>query len=406
MTEEVESKVQVNEKKSSVSKTKTQPSRPPSMGFKRDSHKVVIEAECFLEQEKPGLIFHDFEPIQRMANNFASATFGDHEAMTSNPMLDNEWRTCIGQMIDIVMAKKLAASLSAKHVLENVKVVQHLVRQEVWFPSALMPVINMFGKVRSVNSEYDLVGQPFLALTYAMRGMHPDVNNNAGANNVVDRRNDIFINTASPATYDHAKQWLRGYVNAWSSNAPAFTLDFGQPGGVPVLVTMSIPKLVSGASGYIAMLNGITIPPLVLVALHRLEFLESIPNIPAWNLNQVNGAFQLGIQVINFNRDSFEAVTGTYGRDTQAKLLNALQVHYAMAPVKTVGDTGNSGQLIRRDRTIGHAPDKVLEEDIDIGWMMSGGLCYASMETERFLVTSKSSGDAMMVKYFQNMRKS
>lgn len=268
-----------------------------------------------------------------------------------------------------------------------------------------MPIINMYGKIREENTSYDLCGQPFLALTYAMRALHEGTNVYQGVNNAVNRETDIFINAASPTTFEHAKVWIMGYVNAWAHSVGTTRMNMGTV-AAPVFTIVDVPKCRGGGRGYRALLVGVAQPAAIVTALDRLIFLEDIPNGAIWNAAQVNAAAGHGIQVVHFTRDDFERVTAQYGTLWQPRVLKVLQTRYNMVPVKSCGDTGTLAQVVRRERpAFGHAPEKVIGSDADLGWMMSGGLSYSTMEPERYVVTSKSSPNELMVRYFSGMRK-
>ena len=359
----------------------------PKPGAFPITQKVVME----FTPGKEGSFVHDSSMVDDMIEVISNRLHPVEERMNMEAATFVDFQDRVARMVYMMMARKLAVSLSEDQKLTHEGLLRPIAHLSTYAPSALVPLIDLFGAVDHEKTKFMMVGQPMLALTYFARASISDLEN---------RRQALVVNTHWPNAKRSLYDFCVGAVNAWAANAPEFVVTIGNQ-----QLRIHPPKFVHGMATYIVMTQTAIRPAGIVRMMNIAMNLEN-------NLNEVfspaliNTLAGLNVHAVTWTSNQIAEHCSIYSNGVEAKLRTTVSAGMNWVPISMLKSRGSAGQLLRKTTEhIFHCPFLLTGETMDLGWMAAGKINDVEVNNMGCNLTPQSTVKHAMVKYVEGMMK-
>ena len=345
-----------------------------------------------------GTFVHDPEPLKVLADTLAIRIHPTEERVNNDPQDHDAFKERTKRMIWLAAASKLAYSMSPEQNASHGGLVRAIRNLEFHVPSAVVPVLDSLGYVKTDSLEFEMQGQPLLSFSYFGKACYEP-----GDNQALDRDAAFFVNTHWPRWKQTLFDHFKSVVNVWAVAQPHAQFPFGQ-GNV---VTMSVPQFSGGAPTYSQLVQHIpNKPEQVIRALACLVILE--PQLPGAGVNQDarNALLAQNVRLVDWNATTMAEQALEYATRVEPRLRTAFSASTNWVPVRAFRDLGSPGQLLyRKAEYMYTAPLIFTGEAMDLGWMFANGHGLTYVNPHACNYVPRETMKQAMIKYVDGMLK-
>jgi hypothetical protein len=346
-----------------------------------------------------GYFCHDETPVTQMAEVLSSRVHPSEERLNHDPQVWEIYRERVFRMVWMLMGRKLAGSLSDDQKAQYGGYLRSINNVSCSGPSALVPFLDLFGQVTTLDQEFEMIGQPLMAFSYFCRATYePD-----GAGNAAfDRFRATFVNTHWPNWKTIFYEYCRAVVNAWARKAPHHQFAFANN----VMVTMAVPEFTLGAVGYRLFVNAVNRPPYVDQALMVLTIMEPALNAAGLDEQQRNQLRAQQVWLVDWNPTLIAEAAQRYSLRVESRIRTSMAGCLNWVPIMAMKNHGSPGQLLHKDTEfIFTCPFLLGGEALDLGWLAAGTITMINVNPRTCNLTPRETVLGGMVNYVEGMMK-
>jgi len=363
----------------------------------------LINVNCEKNISATNSIIHDVEVVTKFAETLSGVAHQFELKESHDPMDQGEFLERVYRLVYLVMGKKLSTSFDPEAALAYKGLLSRVASMEIYGPSAMMPMINMFGYVDEKDQSWKVHGQAALALTYACRGLCEDTETTAGVEQIVNRNLDYFVNNRWNRPFNPLLELVTGIVNSWAQSAESYQVMVGN-----LPLELKPPQIARGFAAYRGFTAGAPNKPAKVVwAISVGELIETLhfnradgralaADLPAFNL--------LNVKIVDWRSEDYSTRAEDYYHRVQFRLQGAFDRGFTWVPISGMTATGTLAQLVKlKSHGGGTSPYGVPGGAIEFGWMMCGEHVGYYFNNDSYIVRGDASKMQKMISYIEGM---
>lgn len=366
---------------------------PPNPGRFPIRQKMSMSASA----GEKGTFVHDDAPVRVLCDTFAARVHPFEEMYNNDPQMFDQFKENTDRMIYMMMGRKLAVSLTDDQKSRYSGYLRSVVNANCSGPSAMVPIIDLFGQVEVGDQRFEMLGQPLLAFSYMARACFEPNQQQQG----FDRTRALIVNAHWPGFKKDLFDFAVGVINSWADAHPPYPFQFNNN----VIVNMNIPKVRTGIAGYQVFINAIPRPPNVAWALNVAMVVEAAINAPL-NDQQRNQLQAQQVWIVDWNPTMISEAVQRYSITVESRIRMAVSGATNWVPIKAFRDHGSPGQLLNKETEfIYMCPHQLGGEAIDLGWLVASKNNMVHVNNKAYHLVPKETTSSGMVTYIEGMMK-
>jgi hypothetical protein len=368
---------------------------PKPKGFvapKPGAHPIKQKVVMHQTPGEEGMFVHDEGIPRRFAVVAAKRLHAVEEKVNNDPQDYDTYEERMYRMVCLLMARKLAVSLSDQQGLHSGGHLRGIARMANYAPSGFIPFIDHFGSVESEKMKFSMAGQPLLAFSYFCRAVEDDMPN---------RLERLTVNAHWPDAKRMLFEFAKSIVTAWAENAPHHQFAFAQG----VNVVMSVPKPGTGLRGYSIFVAAVPKSNYVRRMIEIAALIEPFINAQLTPVGR-DALLAEHVVFVDWNSALITEMGAGYERNVESRLRMSLSKATNWVQVSALKATGSGSQLlVKLTEHMFYCGHMLGGDVLTLGWMVaaSGGLVVTNQHA--FYVIPDQTSQTGMTTYVEQMMK-